>query len=40
LLPRPIHNKFFLWLGRRLDRVRKGSGKQASGFYVTARRPA
>lgn len=39
LLPRPIHNKFFLWLGRHLDRVRKGSGKQASGFYVTARRP-
>jgi SAM-dependent methyltransferase len=40
LLPRPIHNKFFLWLGRRLDGFRKASGKQASGFYVTARKPA
>ncbi len=40
LLPRPIHNKFFLWLGRCLDRARKSSGKQASGFYATARKPS
>ncbi|MEK7473210.1 MAG: class I SAM-dependent methyltransferase [Patescibacteria group bacterium] len=40
LLPRPIHNAFFLWLGRKLDSLRRASGKQASGFYVTARRPA
>lgn len=39
LLPRPMHNKVFLWLGRRLDVMRKASGKQASGFYVTARKP-
>lgn len=40
LLPRPIHNAFFLRLGRRFDSIRKASGKQASGFYVTARKPA
>ncbi len=40
LLPRPIHNAFFLWIGRQLDRVRPSSGKQASGFYVTARKPS
>lgn len=40
LLPRPIHNSFFLWLGRKLDSLRKASGKQASGFYVTARKPS
>jgi SAM-dependent methyltransferase len=39
MLPPPLPNRLFERVGRQVDRVRRSSGKQVSGFFATARKP-